>query len=270
MQLIVRSPEPSTVPTPPRTFASNLRPGAIARVLDPCFKSPSASAWSLSRSKRFLDVAVAVLVLSLLALPMVAIAICVRLSSKGPILYAQNRVGRGGRVFAIYKFRSMVACSATGPGLTGEGDERITPCGRWLRKFKLDELPQFYNILQGSMSLIGPRPKSPQYVAIENMPYRPGITGAATLAFRREEQILADIHPSQLDAFYAQRIKPLKARIDVRYMNRATFSTDIRLIAATFLACVSASKGRPALRDREEFVHKDRQTSAQVQVPDSV
>jgi hypothetical protein len=106
-----------------------------------------------------------------------------------------------------------------------------------MRRFTLDELPQFYNVVRGEMSLAGPRPKLPQYEAIANMPNRPGISGAATLAFRREEEILSNIHPSQLDIFYAKRIKLLKARIDVRYMSHATFRTDMRMIAATFLAC---------------------------------
>jgi lipopolysaccharide/colanic/teichoic acid biosynthesis glycosyltransferase len=213
-------------------------------------EDPTASAWSLSRSRRLLDASVALLVLAILGLPMLAVALCVRLTSRGPAFFVQQRVGRKGRLFRIYKFRSMASNSSqSGPGLTRDGDCRITGMGRWLRKLKLDELPQFYNVLRGDMSLVGPRPKLPQYAGITNMPYRPGITGAATLAFRREEEILGRIHPRQLDLFYHQHIRPLKARMDARYMNRATFWSDMRMIAATFLACFAPARTPAVFRN---------------------
>ena len=213
--------------------------------------SPPASKWSVCRSKRFLDVAIAIMVLVVFAVPMLLIAICVRLSSKGPAIFVQDRVGRGGRLFAIYKFRSMVENfgRSSGPGLTKDGDCRITSLGRWLRKLKLDELPQFYNILRGDMSLVGPRPKLPQYVDIINMPYRPGITGAASIVFRNEEEILSCVHSSQLEIFYHQRIKPVKARIDVRYMRQATLWTDIRIFASTLLSCLVPASTPATLRN---------------------
>lgn len=207
---------------------------------DERLENPTASEWSLSHFKRLLDLMVAVLVLVMLGIPMLAIALCVRFSSRGPALFAQNRVGREGRLFRMYKFRSMVLdAEKNGPGLTREGDSRITRVGRWLRKLKIDELPQFYNVLRGDMSLVGPRPKLPQYAAIVNMPYRPGITGAATLAFRCEEEILSRVHPAQLEHFYNRQIRQLKARMDVRYMCRATFWSDIRLLGGTFRACMA-------------------------------
>jgi lipopolysaccharide/colanic/teichoic acid biosynthesis glycosyltransferase len=204
--------------------------------------NPTASAWAASVLKRSLDAAVSLAVLILFAAPMLLIALIVRLTSPGPALFRQRRVGRGGRLFVIYKFRSMAVDAGAGIGLTRDGDRRVTPLGRWLRKIKLDELPQFYNVLRGDMSLVGPRPKLPQYDAMRNMPYRPGITGAATLAFRREEEILSRIHPAEIENFYHRHIKPLKARIDTRYMCRATFWSDLRIIAATFLACISSPR----------------------------
>ena len=207
--------------------------------LETSVDSPAASPWSVSLTKRCFDVAVSLLVLAVFALPMVAIAILIRFSSPGPAFFVQERVGRAGRLFSIYKFRTMVFSphKESGPGLTRDGDHRITLPGRVLRKLKLDELPQFYNILRGDMSLIGPRPKLPRYAAIRKPPFRPGITGAATLAFRKEEEILRHVHPALLDDFYNQHIRPMKANIDLNYMAHATFSSDMRIAAATFLAC---------------------------------
>lgn len=138
---------------------------------------------------------------------------------------------------------AISASMTPGPGLTQDGDSRITPLGRILRKLKLDELPQFLNILRGDMSLIGPRTKLPKYAAIRKPPFRPGITGAATLAFRREEEMLRHVHPALIDEFYNQHIRPIKARIDLDYMAHATFASDMRIAAATFFACFMPQTG---------------------------
>jgi len=194
--------------------------------------------------KRVFDILVSALVLLLFFVPGLIIAMIIRCTSAGPAIFTQKRVGRGGQLFTIYKFRSMsgTSSSGSGPTLTKDGDNRITPIGRWLRKLKLDEFPQFYNVLRGDMSLIGPRPKLPQYAEILDERYRPGITGAASLAFRREEELLRGIPAAELDEFYDANIKPVKTLIDVRYMAHSTLLTDLRLTIATLLTCITPAR----------------------------
>lgn len=206
-----------------------------------CLENPPASKWALSKTRRGVDILVALTALLLLSFPLAAIALFVRLTSQGPALYFQQRVGRHGRLFRIYKFRSMhdTWTAASGPWLTRSEDKRVTPLGRWLRRLKLDELPQLYNVLRGDMSLVGPRPTLPRYAAIPRMPYRPGITSPATIAYCREEELLNTIDPRTLNCFYAECIQPQKARLDLCYQCRATPLSDLRIILATLIACIT-------------------------------
>jgi lipopolysaccharide/colanic/teichoic acid biosynthesis glycosyltransferase len=229
-----------------------------------------AGHWSFSRGKRLFDSVVSAAVLTVTCIPMAVIALCVRLTSAGPAIFVQKRVGRHSRLFRLYKFRTMtMAPRGSGCGLTHSGDVRITPVGRWLRRLKLDELPQFFNVLRGDMSIVGPRPKLPQYADRLTLAYRPGITGAATLAFRCEEDILACVHAHEIDAFYHDRIKPMKASIDERYLRTATFFSDVRIVFDTLLASLLPD-AYPALKHHEVTAYssteRDRPLSALMSV----
>lgn len=167
--------------------------------------------------KRILDTSAAACGLLFLLPLLAAIALAVRLTSPGPALFAQERLGRGGRTFRMYKFRSMVAdADRRGARVTAGGDPRVTPLGRLLRYTKLDELPQLWNVLKGEMSLVGPRPEVPEFAALFPEQYarildvRPGITHRATLAFRSEERILADAQVAAPREFYIDRVMPRK------------------------------------------------------------
>jgi len=194
---------------------------------------PDASPWCMSSLKRFFDLACATPVLVLLSPGMLIVAVLIRLTSKGPILFRQQRVGLYRREFTIYKFRTMshdIEC--VGPCVTKAGDLRLTGIGRFLRKYKLDEMPQLYNVLRGDMSLVGPRPKLPQHEHLE-MHYRPGITGAATLAFANEESLLHEIPEGKLEDFHVNVVSPIKKLLDCQYHERATFLSDFCLLVST-------------------------------------
>lgn len=186
-----------------------------------------------------MEIALALAVLVVAAAPMLILAAAIRLTTKGRVVFSQQRVGAHGRLFRIYKFRTMTEGGKEDEiGLTRADDDRVTALGRYLRRFKLDELPQFWNVLRGDMSLIGPRPKLPQDADLVNMPYRPGITGAASVAFCREEDMLRDIDSAKLDDFYARNIRPIKRRLDACYISRATAGSDLRILAKTLLCCI--------------------------------
>ena len=208
--------------------------------------------WSLSFAKRIMDFIVSLVALVAALVPGIIIYVLVRVTSQGPGFFRQKRVGYRGRLFALYKFRTMeVAQEGSGPCLTRDADPRITTIGKILRKLKLDELPQFYNVLRGEMSLVGPRPKLPVYAAATDAFYRPGLTGFATLLFRREEQLLKHVAPGDLDSFYERRIKPLKARADFQYMKRASFVSDARILFRTVFASLIPSVGVGLVRKRQ-------------------
>ncbi len=121
-----------------------------------------------------------------------------------------------------------------GPQHTAAGDPRITPIGLFLRRFKLDELPQLFNVLEGDMSLVGPRPKLPNHDAAPIV-CRPGVTGAATLAFRDEQSILREVPAERIESFYQEYVAPRKFALDSNYMSRATLGSDVHLLSATLL-----------------------------------
>ncbi|MCX2865112.1 sugar transferase [Paucibacter sp. PLA-PC-4] len=192
--------------------------------------------------KRLVDILLSTLGLALLALPLLAIALWVKLDSRGPVLFRQQRVGRFGRPFMIHKFRTMaVDAPARGPQITVGADPRITRAGQVLRRSKLDELPQLWDVLRGAMSLVGPRPEVPKYVALYPdemrellLSVRPGITDLASLQYRDESAVLAAA--ADPERAYVEQVLPAKLALSSRYVREATLLGDLRLILATLSA----------------------------------
>jgi len=190
--------------------------------------------------KRLFDVIVSAMALILLSPLFLSVAIAIKLSSPGPIFYRAVRVGRHGVLFRLYKFRSMVVnADKIGAGITTAHDPRITPVGRFLRRTKLDELPQLINVLRGEMSLVGPRPEDPRYVALYTeeqrrvLRARPGMTSLASVRYRNEQALLSG---DDWETRYIQQIMPDKLAIDLQYIERATLLSDLGVLWQTFLA----------------------------------
>jgi lipopolysaccharide/colanic/teichoic acid biosynthesis glycosyltransferase len=188
--------------------------------------------------KRILDMAGSAAGLVVLAPLFACVAIGVVATSPGPIFYRQMRVGRHGRTFRIFKFRTMVeGAESRGPRVTRSGDARVTRFGRFLRRHKLDELPQLINVLRGEMSLVGPRPEVPEFVALYPQEFArvltvtPGITHRATQLFRREEELLAGAADPR--TFYVEKILPRKLAIYLTDLGRSTIWGEIRTIVRT-------------------------------------
>jgi len=233
---LVPSP-PSLVPSPPSLFHS---PSSIL--------------------KRAFDLTVSLLVI-LLALPLwLCVAIAIRLDSPGSIFYRATRIGQGGRRFALLKFRTMVNDAAhTGPGITRDGDPRITRVGRFLRKFKIDEMPQLLNVLKGEMSIVGPRPEDPRYVAHYTPQQRgvlralPGMASPAFVKYRHEEEVLASAGQDTEEA-YVRLVLPDKLRLDLEYIERQSFGYDLAILlqAAASLFARPAASARNTAQGRSQ------------------
>lgn len=192
--------------------------------------------------KRLFDVVCSGLGL-LVLLPLLAlIAIAIKLDSPGPVFFRQERIGKGGVPFRIHKLRSMsVQQAPQAKQITVGADPRITRIGKWIRKWKLDELVQLIDVFTGSMSLVGPRPEVPRYVALYPdalrdlvLSVRPGITDPASIRFRNENEILGQ--STDPERTYREVILPEKLRIQAEYVRTRTFSGDLKIIGQTLLA----------------------------------
>jgi lipopolysaccharide/colanic/teichoic acid biosynthesis glycosyltransferase len=190
--------------------------------------------------RRLVDIIAAIAGLVILSPLLISIALWIRLDSPGPIFFRANRIGRYGKPFRLYKFRSMVNnADKQGPGITAGNDTRVTKAGRFVRRTKIDELPQLINVLRGEMSLVGPRPEDPRYVALYNptqyrvLDVRPGITSAASLAYRHEESLLVG---PDWETLYREKVLPDKLAIDLAYLEQRTLLSDLRLVFKTILS----------------------------------
>ncbi len=220
---------------------------------------------------RTFDTASALVLLVLFAPLMAVLALAVRLSSPGPALFRQTRVGRDGVPFQILKFRTMVQdAEQRGARLTGRADARITPLGRRMRRAKLDELPQLWNVVRGDMALIGPRPEDPHFVAVYDerqrgvLQVRPGILGISQIVGRNEEDELPD-GITDLHAHYVAHILPEKLERDLAYVETRSFAGDLALLARGAWAVLAGGPGARPRNDEQPAPAACRPVSSETQ-----
>ena len=195
-------------------------------------------------AKRLFDLLLSGVGLLLLSPVLIGIALWIKLDSPGGVMFRQARVGRHGRLFLIHKFRTMAAdAPQRGPQITVGADARITRAGQFLRASKLDELPQLWDVWRGAMSLVGPRPEVPRYVALYPadlrtivLSVRPGMTDSASLEYRDEARLLADA--SDPERCYVEQVMPTKLVLSARYVQTRSFAGDLALVWRTVLAVI--------------------------------
>lgn len=170
---------------------------------------------------------------------LVFFAIMIRLNSRGPVLFRQERIGLNGQCFTLFKLRTMTM-SQCGPKITAADDCRVTSLGRILRRYKIDELPELWNVVVGEMSFVGPRPEVPEFVDLDDpswqdiLSHRPGITDPVTLRLRNEEQLLAQV--ADKERYYREVVQPYKKRGYVNFVTHKSWKTDLRIIGRTLRA----------------------------------
>ena len=198
----------------------------------------------LRYGKRYFDFFVSIVSLVILLPVFLLVAVAIKLEDGGPVFFFQERVGRNFSTFKVVKFRTMTTDpQVAGPLVTSENDKRITKVGKILRKLKIDELPQIFNVLRGEMSIVGPRPEVPKYAKLFEKEYRklltvrPGMTGYASVVFRNEEQILSRYtEPETADV---TEILPKKIKLELIYVSRVSFILDIKIFLWTFLKVIA-------------------------------
>lgn len=195
-------------------------------------------------TKRMFDLFFALIGIAILLPLFFIIAIWIKLDSPGPVFFRQIRIGRYGREFRIYKFRTMVTkAESIGRQITVANDIRITRSGRFLRKYKLDELPQLFNVVKGEMSFVGPRPEVPKYVALYTPEQRrvlevlPGITDLASIKFRNESELLKQT--ANPENVYVREIMPQKLELNMQYIAQISLRFDILIIVRTLLRVIA-------------------------------
>lgn len=193
--------------------------------------------------KRLFDFLVSFIGIIILSPILIIIATSIKIDSRGKVLFLQKRVGQHGKIFNIYKFRTMVTdAEKFGKQITVGKDKRITRIGSFLRKYKLDELPQLFNVLKGEMSFVGPRPEVPNYVRLYNemekkvLSVKPGITDFASIKYRNENEILGKV--SNPEEYYINVIMKNKLELNLRYIDKNNIFLDIKIILETLLKCL--------------------------------
>lgn len=202
------------------------------------------------------EIAMALAGLTFAAPIFVVVAVLVRIDSRGPVFFRQRRIGLNGQSFTLFKFRTMRR-NKNGLMVTAADDDRVTRVGGLLRRTKIDELPELWNVLKGHMSFVGPRPEVPDFVDLDNpiwieiLEHRPGVTDPVTLRLRNEEQLLAQVVDKE--RYYREVIQPYKLRGYANFVRYKSWKTDIRIIGRTFRAVIFPATVKTPSKDELQF-----------------